>query len=54
MSQKILTVAALGLDFRLVEVEAHISQALPRHAIVGLADTAVREAKERVAAEEFG
>ena len=50
MSQKILTVASLGLNCQLVEVEAHIGQALPKHTIVGLADTAVREAKERVAA----
>ncbi len=48
MASKILTTASLGLNSFLVEVEADIQRALPRMTIVGLADTAVQEAKERV------
>ena len=48
MASKILTTASLGLNSFLVEVEADIQRALPKMTIVGLADTAVQEAKERV------
>lgn len=48
MASKILTTAPLGLNSFLVEVEADIRRALPKMIIVGLADTAVQEAKERV------
>jgi magnesium chelatase family protein len=37
-----------GLEGRLVEVEADILQGLPAFTIVGLGDTAVQEAKERI------
>ncbi|MCV6615335.1 MAG: YifB family Mg chelatase-like AAA ATPase [Cellvibrionaceae bacterium] len=40
--------ARLGIDAPLVTVETHISGGLPRLTIVGLAETAVKEAKDRV------
>jgi len=48
MSSKILSAAVVGLDAKIVEVEADISGGLPKVFIVGLPDTAVSEAKERV------
>ncbi|MCH8049486.1 YifB family Mg chelatase-like AAA ATPase [Patescibacteria group bacterium] len=42
--------ANIGLDARLVTVEADISSGLPRFAIVGLPDTAVSESRDRVRA----
>jgi len=50
MFSKIYTVSCLGLDCSLVEVEAHIWRSLPKVIIVGLVDTAVQEARERVSA----
>jgi magnesium chelatase family protein len=43
-----ITHALVGLDPRRVEVEAHLRGGLPAFAIVGLADRACQEAKERV------
>jgi magnesium chelatase family protein len=43
-----VTHALVGLDPRRVEVEAHLQLAKPSFAIVGLADRACQEAKERV------
>src|SRR4051794_35053344 len=43
-----LTHALVGLDARLVEVEAHVEFATPAFTIVGLADRACAEAKHRV------
>jgi magnesium chelatase family protein len=43
-----VTHALVGIDPRRVEVEAHLQQGLPSFAIVGLADRACQEAKERV------
>nr|WP_091349433.1 YifB family Mg chelatase-like AAA ATPase [Anaerobranca gottschalkii] len=40
----------LGLEANLIEVEVNISPGLPAFEVVGLPDTAVREAKERVKA----
>jgi hypothetical protein len=40
-------VALVGLDGRIVEVEADIGAGLPRTVLVGLADTALSEARER-------
>ena len=40
----------MGIDAYLVEVETDISRGLPNSSIVGLPDTAAREAKERVTA----
>jgi magnesium chelatase family protein len=43
-----LTHALVGLEPRRVEVEAHLQGGIPGFAIVGLADRACQEAKERV------
>jgi magnesium chelatase family protein len=48
MLAKLFTCAVIGLDGAIVEVEVDISPGLPLFAIVGLADTAVQESKERV------
>jgi magnesium chelatase family protein len=40
----------VGLDSTLVEVEADIAPGLPRFNVVGMPDTAVQEAHERVRA----
>ncbi|MFA5135021.1 MAG: YifB family Mg chelatase-like AAA ATPase [Patescibacteria group bacterium] len=48
MSAKVLSAAVVGLDAQLVDVEADLSLGLPKMFIVGLPDTAVQEAKERV------
>lgn len=48
MTSKILSVAYQGLHCHLVEVEAHISQHLPAFILVGLPDTAIQEARERI------
>lgn len=50
MLAKCYTSALMGIDAYLVEVEVDISRGLPNFNIVGLPDTAVREAKERVTA----
>ncbi|MFH1508683.1 MAG: YifB family Mg chelatase-like AAA ATPase [bacterium] len=44
----ILSAATVGLESYPIKVEADISQGLPSFQIVGLGDTAVQEAKERV------
>ncbi|HXY84749.1 MAG TPA: YifB family Mg chelatase-like AAA ATPase [Gaiellaceae bacterium] len=49
MLARAVTYALVGLDPRRVEVEAHLRGGLPGLAIVGLADRACQEAKERVA-----
>jgi magnesium chelatase family protein len=43
-------VALLGIDGALVEVEAHVGTGLPKFALVGLPDTALSEARDRVRA----
>jgi magnesium chelatase family protein len=48
MLARAVTHALVGLEPRRVEVEAHLQQGLPAFAIVGLADRACQEAKERV------
>jgi len=50
MLAKVSSCAVVGLDGEVVEVEVDISSGLPFFAIVGLPDTAVQEAKERVRA----
>lgn len=50
MPGKIYSAAIIGLDSQIIEVEADISGGLRRTFIVGLPDTAVSEAKERVKA----
>ena len=48
MLARALTHALVGLDPRRVEVEAHLQSGVPSFTIVGLADRACQEAKERV------
>jgi len=48
MLAKVHSCAIVGLDGEIVEVEVDIAQGLPAFTIVGLPDTAVQEAKERV------
>src|SRR6266496_1165333 len=48
MLARTVTHALVGLDARRVEVEAHLQRGVPGFAIVGLADRACQEAKERV------
>ena len=50
MLAKVLSCAVVGLEGTIVEVEIDISPGLPAFNIVGLPDTAVQEAKERVRA----
>jgi magnesium chelatase family protein len=50
MLAKVRSGAIVGLDGAIVEVEVDISPGLPAFMIVGLPDTAVQEAKERVRA----
>ncbi|WP_110513164.1 YifB family Mg chelatase-like AAA ATPase [Herpetosiphon llansteffanensis] len=50
MLAKVWSCAVVGLDGALVEVEVDLSRGLPTFTIVGLPDTAVQEAKERVRA----
>jgi magnesium chelatase family protein len=50
MLAKVRTAAVVGLEGRLVDVEVDISSGLPAMTIVGLPDTAVQEARERVRA----
>ena len=49
MLARAITHALVGLEPRKVEVEAHLRGGAPAFAIVGLADRACQEAKERVA-----
>jgi len=48
MLAKVLSCAVVGLEGAIVEVEVDISPGLPAFTIVGLPDTAVQEARERV------
>jgi magnesium chelatase family protein len=50
MLAKCKSCAVVGLDGFVVEVEVDISPGLPAFTIVGLPDTAVQEARERVRA----
>ena len=50
MLAKVISCAIVGLDGAIVEVEADISPGLPTFTVVGLPDTAVQEARERVRA----
>ena len=45
---QLLTRAQLGIDAPEVRVEVHISNGLPAFTVVGLPETAVREARDRV------
>ncbi|HKD34338.1 MAG TPA: YifB family Mg chelatase-like AAA ATPase [Gaiellaceae bacterium] len=48
MLARTVTHALVGLEARRVDVEAHLESGVPKFAIVGLADRACQEAKERV------
>ena len=48
MPSKVLSAAVVGLNGALVETEADVSSSLSSFTIVGLPDTAVQEARERV------
>ena len=48
MLAKVNTVSNIGLDCQMVQVEADMSNGLPSFIVVGLANKAVDEAKERV------
>ena len=50
MPARLFSAAVLGIDGYLIEVEVDLSLGLPSFDLVGLADTAVKEAKERVKA----
>ncbi|MBI2165712.1 MAG: YifB family Mg chelatase-like AAA ATPase [Chloroflexi bacterium] len=50
MLAKVRTCAVVGLEGLIVEAEVDVSPGLPSFTIVGLADTAVQEARERVRA----
>lgn len=47
---KVLSSSVIGIDAHVMEVEVDIVQGLPSCTIVGLAETAVKESKERVKA----
>ena len=40
--------AIVGMEARVVTVEVHLSNGLPSLSIVGMAETAVKESKDRV------
>src|SRR5690554_4678749 len=48
MLAKILSGVVFGIDGIIVEVEVDLANGLPSFDLVGLADTAVKESKERV------
>lgn len=48
MLAKVISCAIIGLEGAIVEVETDISPGLPSFTVVGLPDTAVQEARERV------
>jgi magnesium chelatase family protein len=50
MLAKVLSCAVIGLEGEIIEVEVDISPGMPAFNIVGLPDTAVQEARERVRA----
>jgi magnesium chelatase family protein len=50
MLAKVVSCAVIGLEGEIVEVEADIAPGLPIFTVVGLPDTAVQEARERVRA----
>ena len=50
MLRKIITATLLGIDARIISVEIDVQPGLPYVNIVGLADTTIKEARERVRA----
>ena len=50
----IKSVVVIGVSGHLIDVEVDIGEGLPGFSIVGLADTAVAEARDRVKLEDVG
>ncbi len=50
MFSRLLSASTMGVNAFLVEVETHLEAGLPAFSVVGLPDSAVREARERVSA----
>ncbi|MGH9052608.1 MAG: magnesium chelatase domain-containing protein, partial [Acidimicrobiia bacterium] len=50
MFASVNSVALVGVEPQAVKVEVHVGSGMPAFCLVGLPDTAVREAKERVRA----
>src|SRR5436309_12050866 len=50
MAATVATVAYLGLEARAVEVQVQLTSGVPKFTIVGLADKAVAESRDRVRA----
>ena len=50
MLASVRSATLVGVDGQPVTVEVHVSTGLPAYSVVGLPDTAVREARERVRA----
>jgi len=50
MLAKVFTFGLLGIEAYPVEIEVDVARGLPAVTIVGMADTAIRESKERVKA----
>ncbi len=48
MVEKVFSCSFIGLECKIIEVQADISNGLPSFSIVGLGDTSVQESKERV------
>ncbi len=48
MISKVFTASLVGIDALVVEVEVDLARGLPSFSVVGLADVAVKESKERV------
>ncbi len=48
MATMVCSAAVVGLEAKIVEVEADVANGLPKMSVVGLPDMAVQEAKERV------
>ncbi len=48
MASKVFSIAQNGLRCQIIEVEADVSRHMPAFLLVGLPDTAIQEAKERV------
>jgi magnesium chelatase family protein len=50
MLAKVTSATVIGVDARLVEVEVDVAGGMPMFTVVGLADTAVQESRERIRA----
>ena len=48
MLAKVFSFGLLGLEVYPIEIEVDVSRGLPSVTLVGLADTAIRESRERV------